>query len=77
MDKAGGRVDAEDQVIGGGFNSIDDIHDALPDFLKTLKVKDKQGNRPDHPDYDPTTLFIPATSWKEFTPAMTQYWGFK
>lgn len=71
------KVDAEDQVIGGGFNSIDEIHDALPSFLKPENLKDKHGNRPDHPEYDYTTLHIPQNSWKDFTPAMSQYWKLK
>ena len=71
------KVDAEDQVIGGGFNNIDEIHDALPNFLKPAHLKDKHGNRPDHPEYDYTTLFIPPTEWKTFTPAMHQYWKLK
>lgn len=40
-------------------------------------MKDKQGRRPDHADYDPCTLFIPSTEWKNFTPGMTQYWQLK
>jgi len=67
----------KDQVIGGGFNSVEDIYDALPYFLKPSNIKDKSGLRPDHPEYDPTTLFIPEAAWKDFTPAMTQYWTFK
>lgn len=64
-------MDHEDQVIGGGFNSVDEIHDALPFFLKPTNLKDKSGNRPDHAEYDPTTLFIPQAEWKNFTPAMS------
>ena len=71
------KIDAEDQVIGGGFNSVEDIHDALPYFLKPSNIKDKNELRPEHPEYDPTTLFIPEAAWKDFTPAMTQYWTFK
>lgn len=71
------KIDAEDQVIGGGFNSVEEIHDALPYFLKPSNIKDKSGLRPEHPEYDPTTLFIPEAAWKDFTPAMTQYWTFK
>ena len=38
---------------------------------------DKNRNRPDSPDYDPTTLYIPPGEWKGFTPAMSQYWKLK
>ena len=57
--KEGDRVDAEDQVIGGGFSSIEEIHDAMPAFLKPDQLADKHGRGPDHPDYDETTLYIP------------------
>lgn len=70
-------VDKEDEVIGGGFQSVEEIHDSLPDFLKKDKIKDKQGKRPDHPEYDPTSLYIPPAEWKNFTPGMFQYWELK
>ena len=71
------KVDAEDQVIGGGFGSVEDIQDALPEFLKPDNLADKNGKAPDDPDYDNTTLYIPPHAWKNFTPAMTQYWQLK
>ena len=37
-------------------------HDALPDFLKPEKIRDKNGNRPDSPEYDCNTLYIPNDS---------------
>ena len=49
----------------------------MPNFLKPEFVKDKEGNRPDSPNYDPTTLYIPPNEWKGFTPAMVQYWRLK
>lgn len=73
----GSKVDKEDQVIGGGFSSVQEIHDALPDFLKPHNLKDKFGKRPDHPDYDSTTLDVPQHLFKNFTPAMCQYWLLK
>ncbi|WVR03374.1 hypothetical protein IAU60_000365 [Kwoniella sp. DSM 27419] len=45
------------------------------DFL--LDVKDKEGNRPGDPDYDPRTIFIPKKSWNEFTPFEKQFWEIK
>lgn len=36
------------------------------DFLKD--VKDKDGVKPGQPGYDPRTIFIPKSSWNEFTP---------
>lgn len=40
-------------------------------------VKDKEGRRPDHPDYDPRTIFIPPKAWKQFTPFENQFWEIK
>ena len=77
ISKAGEIVDQEDQVIGGGFSKVEDIHEALPHFLKSENLKDKNKNRPDHPDYDPTTVYIPDADMKAFTPAMKQYWELK
>ena len=67
----------DEEEIGGGFQSFDEIKDALPDFLKEENIKDKDGRIPTDPDYDETTLFIPKDKWSTFTPAMTQYWKIK
>jgi len=34
-------------------------------------------NKPNDPDYDPTTLYIPKEYIKKATPGMQQYWKFK
>ena len=52
-------------------------HDALPEFLKPENIKDKNGNRPDSPQYDCNTLFVPPEFLKKQTPAMRQFWEFK
>lgn len=70
-------VDQEDEHIGGGFESVQEIHDALPSFLKPENIMDKHKRRPDHDEYDDTTLFIPPGEWKNITPAMQQYWQLK
>ena len=31
-------------------------------------IKDKDGVRPGEPGYDPRTIYIPKSSWTEFTP---------
>ena len=67
-------IDTEDQVIGGGFTSVDDILDARPYFIKEDQIRDLQGNKLDHPNYDPTSLFIPEKEWATFTPAKVQFW---
>ena len=38
-------------------------------------IRDMDRRRPNDPNYDPTTLYIPAT--EKFTPAMEQYWDIK
>ncbi|KAJ6547168.1 DNA mismatch repair protein msh6 [Mycena capillaripes] len=40
-------------------------------------IRDKDGNRPDDPKYDPRTLYIPAKAWKDFTPFEKQFWEIK
>lgn len=40
-------------------------------------IQDLDRRRPDHPDYDPRTLFIPPLAWKEFSPFEKQYWEIK
>lgn len=45
------------------------------DFL--ADVKDKDGNRPEDPEYDPRTVFIPKSAWAHFTPFETQFWEIK
>ena len=49
----------------------------MPSFLHQNKIKDKNGNRPDDPEYDESTVYVPEKAWKNFTPAMTWYWQFK
>ncbi|KAK5365828.1 DNA mismatch repair protein msh6 [Exophiala xenobiotica] len=40
-------------------------------------VRDMDRNRPDHPDYDPRTLYIPPMAWAKFSPFEKQYWEIK
>lgn len=42
-----------------------------------VDIRDADGNPPDHPDYDPRTLFIPESAKKEFSPFERQYWDIK
>ena len=69
--------DQEDQQIKGLGMNLEDLMNMRPDFIKEENIKDLQGRRPDDPQYDPTTLLIPGTAWKDFTPAMYQYWELK
>ena len=40
--------------------NFEDIEAGLPRFIKPEYIRDKQRRRPDDPDYDPTTLYVPA-----------------
>ncbi|KAJ7695011.1 muts domain V-domain-containing protein [Mycena olivaceomarginata] len=42
-------------------------------------IKDKDGNRPNEPGYDPRTLYVPPKAWKDFTPFEKQarFWEIK
>jgi DNA mismatch repair protein MSH6 len=37
-------------------------------FLKPENIKDKDGHRPDHPEYNPRTLYVPRAFLDECTP---------
>ncbi|ODN76137.1 hypothetical protein L202_06063 [Cryptococcus amylolentus CBS 6039] len=45
------------------------------DFL--TEIKDKEGNRPEDPDYDNRSIHIPKSSWQDFTPFEKQFWEIK
>lgn len=47
------------------------------DFLRPDKIKDASGRRPDHPEYDPRTLFVPESFLNSQTPGMRQWWVLK
>ena len=36
----------------------------LPEFLKPENIKDLKGNRPDSPEYDYSTLYVPSSFLK-------------
>ena len=40
-------------------------------------IRDKEGNPPEHQDYNPKTLYIPPAQWKLFTPFERQFWEIK
>ncbi|CAH2054352.1 unnamed protein product, partial [Iphiclides podalirius] len=47
------------------------------DWLKPDKIRDAKKRRPDHPDYDPTTLYVPPEYYKTQTPGHKQWWDMK
>ncbi|TFK46819.1 DNA mismatch repair protein Msh6 [Heliocybe sulcata] len=46
-------------------------------FSFLVDPKDKDGLRPGEPGYDPRTLFIPKSAWKDFSPFEKQFWEIK
>ncbi|GFF24866.1 DNA mismatch repair protein msh6 [Aspergillus lentulus] len=40
-------------------------------------IRDIDGHPPDHPDYDPRTIYIPPLAWAKFSPFERQYWEIK
>ncbi|WRT63564.1 uncharacterized protein IL334_000469 [Kwoniella shivajii] len=47
------------------------------DFLRPENLKDMDGNRPDHPDYDKRTLFIKESRLEALSPFERQFWRIK
>lgn len=82
---AAAPADEEDEgeaapaAAGGGRRCVgrgEHDHDKFA-FLKPANLQDAHKRRPDHPDYDPTSLYVPESFVKEATPAMKQWWAFK
>ncbi|TDZ17383.1 DNA mismatch repair protein msh6 [Colletotrichum orbiculare MAFF 240422] len=40
-------------------------------------IQDLGNNSPGHPDYDPSSVYIPPRAWKDFSPFEKQYWEIK
>lgn len=38
---------------------------------------DAMQRKPNDPDFDPSTLFVPEIEWKKLTPGMRRYWEIK
>ena len=54
-------------------------HTTEPDQRYTwlANLTDADRNRPDNPDYDPRTVYIPPMAWNNFSPFEKQYWEIK
>lgn len=55
----------------------EDFSDVTPDWALPEGCRDSRGRRPNHPDYDPTTLALPPDAMKGITETMRQYWKIK
>jgi hypothetical protein len=71
--KRGPRSKSDPEKGGGG------AHGKVIDmsFLHPDKIKDKQGRRPGHPEYDPRTVHVPLTVLNTMSPGQRQYWEIK
>ena len=47
------------------------------EWLKPGKIKDINGNKPESPDYDPTTLYVPKEYISKCTPGLGNWWKIK
>ncbi|KAH6663257.1 DNA mismatch repair protein msh6 [Plectosphaerella plurivora] len=41
------------------------------------KMQDMDRNSPGHPEFNPSTVYIPPHAWDKFSPFEKQYWGIK
>ncbi|XP_055695973.1 probable DNA mismatch repair protein Msh6 isoform X2 [Lutzomyia longipalpis] len=47
------------------------------EFLMPENIRDAKKRKPNHPEYDPNTLYVPESYLKTLTPAMYQWWVMK
>lgn len=70
-DKTIAKNDAKFEKIVCTSSTLDEPvvwpHNKL-EFLKPENIKDKNGRRPNHPDYDGSTLNVPKTFLDSLTP---------
>ncbi|KAG5872856.1 hypothetical protein JTB14_002909 [Gonioctena quinquepunctata] len=52
------------------------LHNKL-EFLRADKIRDINRRKPDDPEYDPRTVYVPESYLKDLTPAMRQWWELK
>ncbi|EDW70562.1 probable DNA mismatch repair protein Msh6 [Drosophila virilis] len=70
---------AYDEIVTTTSNMDEPVvwpHQKL-DFLQPDKIKDKAGRRPDHPDYDKSTLHVPEKFLNGLSPGVRQWWILK
>ena len=63
------------------LDTIDELEEIggqkIPSFIKKEFIRDKNLNRPEDEEYDPSTLDIPQDAYDKLTPGMKQYWDIK
>jgi DNA mismatch repair protein MSH6 len=65
------KIDGQGNINYGMFD------DPTPWWAQKENRLDEHKRKPDHPDYDPTTLYIPPDQIKTLTPAKRQFWLLK
>lgn len=75
VDETNSAVEKDTLLMVDNVNKVW-THDKL-EFLDPKNIRDRNRNRPDHPDYDPRTVYIPPDYFKDLTPAMSQWWKLK
>ena len=55
---------------------VEEVKDG-PWFTQKEYVRDSEGRKPSHENYDPTTVFIPEEETSKMTPGMQRYWEIK
>ncbi|XP_013373023.1 PREDICTED: DNA mismatch repair protein Msh6 [Chinchilla lanigera] len=71
--------EAQAQGSGGGDDSSGPVvwyHETL-EWLKKEKRRDEHRRRPDHPDFDASTLYVPEDFLNTCTPGMRKWWQIK
>lgn len=58
-------------------DNLDELNDRTPEFALPENARDKNQRKRDHPEYDPTTLYLPPGFLNGLTPTMRQYWEIK
>ena len=71
--------ESKTHISGGGNDSSGPTiwyHKTL-EWLKPEKRRDEHRRRPDHPEFNPTTLYVPEEFLNSCTPGMRNWWQFK
>ncbi|KAI1285087.1 DNA mismatch repair protein Msh6 [Halotydeus destructor] len=72
-----GQGDGEDLDDEEGPKDLKHLSDPDFSFAKPERIKDAMGRRPDHPEFDHRTLFVPEYFLAKQTPGHKQWWSFK
>ena len=71
-------VDHKNEALNGAKTKTEENEDMeLPSWLKPENIMDKAKHKPDHPDYDPSSLYVPQSELVNMTPARKQFWQLK